>query len=663
MLNNTWVFLILTYIITSQHGFVTVFNDSSQAPMAYAGDLGMFRLFTMGSGALQLHADLQHLQGDSVVLYRTTESENGLKLGRIVKSDGQKSPGVVPKLETLDSAQQFHSVLHHTIELDAVIKRRSRWTQIGKEVGVMLQRYSDECRCAEDYADKPRYFVKPVADIHAVLYTRWTMLGLPILILHRLKVLLSGAGLVGGVMTLITSAAYGEPVNFYDLDLASRSTPRRPTFVWGSLLLFSVGAWAAQKVSVELVGLTLTTILGIFMFLYAGLHDVTIDAVLAAKDAVQDVFVARVGGPAYYGWPVHVDEAPGRVYDDALSWREAAQHDRPVVSTLVQLRCRLHRGLVALVALVVRRRPSLGPGGAPGGDAGVDNVATFRTLARKLAAKTSPRATTGGASIKASGDPVVARYSEDEVEAVSAALRCGLSGRLMVSPVLAADGYSYERGPAEEWFRSNRVSPVTGKVLPTRELFANNQLRNILSSIRLQTGKDRGNRAWSGQGGETAGGKGKAGRRKSQKTAKEGACGSPVLQGGEHEADKGETTLLSESKQEGGSGSERGRKPGAGLEGQYLGRSAEEFSELLSSVEGDLRSELKCPITMSRMTDAVNTCDGHTYERLSIVRWLRRHETSPKSNVLLASKALISNRSVALLAAVIKQDDDALTSC
>ena len=663
MLNNTWVFLILTYIITSQHGFVTVFNDSSQAPMAYAGDLGMFRLFTMGSGALQLHADLQHLQGDSVVLYRTTESENGLKLGRIVKSDGQKSPGVVPKLETLDSAQQFHSVLHHTIELDAVIKRRSRWTQIGKEVGVMLQRYSDECRCAEDYADKPRYFVKPVADIHAVLYTRWTMLGLPILILHRLKVLLSGAGLVGGVMTLITSAAYGEPVNFYDLDLASRSTPRRPTFVWGSLLLFSVGAWAAQKVSVELVGLTLTTILGIFMFLYAGLHDVTIDAVLAAKDAVQDAFVARVGGPAYYGWPVHVDEAPGRVYDDALSWREAAQHDRPVVSTLVQLRCRLHRGLVALVALVVRRRPSLGPGGAPGGDAGVDTVATFRTLARKLAAKTSPRATTGGASIKASGEPVVARYSEDEVEAVSAALRCGLSGRLMVSPVLAADGYSYERGPAEEWFRSNRVSPVTGKVLPTRELFANNQLRNILSSIRLQTGKDRGNRAWSGQGGETAGGKGKAGRRKSQKTAKEGACGSPVLQGGEHEADKGETTLLSESKQEGGSESERGRKPGAGLEGQYLGRSAEEFSELLSSVEGDLRSELKCPITMSRMTDAVNTCDGHTYERLSIVRWLRRHETSPKSNVLLASKALISNRSVALLAAVIKQDDDALTSC
>ena len=133
--------------------------------------------------------------------------------------------------------------------------------------------------------------------------------------------------------------------------------------------------------------------------------------------------------------------------------------------------------------------------------------------------------------------------------------------------------------------------------------------------------------------------------------------------GGEHEAAKGETTLLSESKQEGGSGSERGRKPGAGLEGQYLGRSAEEFSELLSSVEGDLRSELKCPITMSRMTDAVNTCDGHTYERLSIVRWLRRHETSPKSNVLLASKALISNRSVALLAAVIKQDDDALTSC
>ena len=36
--------------------------------------------------------------------------------------------------------------------------------------------------------------VQPVAEIHAVLYSKWTLLGMPIFALHRVKVLLSGAG-------------------------------------------------------------------------------------------------------------------------------------------------------------------------------------------------------------------------------------------------------------------------------------------------------------------------------------------------------------------------------------------------------------------------------------------------------------------------------------
>lgn len=57
--------------------------------------------------------------------------------------------------------------------------------------------------------------------------------------------------------------------------------------------------------------------------------------------------------------------------------------------------------------------------------------------------------------------------------------------------------------------------------------------------------------------------------------------------------------------------------------------------------------ELKCPITMSVMQDAVLTCDGHSYERDSIIQWLRRHSTSPKSNLSLGSKALLTNRALA----------------
>jgi hypothetical protein len=71
-----------------------------------------------------------------------------------------------------------------------------------------------------------------------------------------------------------------------------------------------------------------------------------------------------------------------------------------------------------------------------------------------------------------------------------------------------------------------------------------------------------------------------------------------------------------------------------------------------------IMQELKCPITMSRMRDAVVTCDGHSYERESIVRWLRRHGTSPKSNMLLPSKALFTNRNVSLLASLVRDDDD-----
>ena len=63
--------------------------------------------------------------------------------------------------------------------------------------------------------------------------------------------------------------------------------------------------------------------------------------------------------------------------------------------------------------------------------------------------------------------------------------------------------------------------------------------------------------------------------------------------------------------------------------------------------------ELKCPITMSLMHDAVVTCDGHSYERGSIIQWLRRHSTSPKSNVSLGSKALVTNRALAQMSRVL----------
>ena len=50
-----------------------------------------------------------------------------------------------------------------------------------------------------------------------------------------------------------------------------------------------------------------------------------------------------------------------------------------------------------------------------------------------------------------------------------------------------------------------------------------------------------------------------------------------------------------------------------------------------------------CPITYEVMKDPVSTEDGQTYERTAIEAWLERNDTSPLTNAMLRSKALIPN--------------------
>jgi len=53
-----------------------------------------------------------------------------------------------------------------------------------------------------------------------------------------------------------------------------------------------------------------------------------------------------------------------------------------------------------------------------------------------------------------------------------------------------------------------------------------------------------------------------------------------------------------------------------------------------------------CPITREVMEDPVILMDGHTYERDAIERWLDSHNTSPKTNVQLTSRSIISNHTL-----------------
>merc|ERR1712130_654037 len=57
-----------------------------------------------------------------------------------------------------------------------------------------------------------------------------------------------------------------------------------------------------------------------------------------------------------------------------------------------------------------------------------------------------------------------------------------------------------------------------------------------------------------------------------------------------------------------------------------------------SENEVEIPPEFLCPITHQIMTDPVLICDGHSYERDAIQDWLIKHDKSPMTNSVLASK-------------------------
>ena len=54
----------------------------------------------------------------------------------------------------------------------------------------------------------------------------------------------------------------------------------------------------------------------------------------------------------------------------------------------------------------------------------------------------------------------------------------------MNDPVVASDGFTYDRSFIEDWFRENNTSPTTGGELPTKELIPNNSLKRLLHLMR-----------------------------------------------------------------------------------------------------------------------------------------------------------------------------------
>jgi len=68
----------------------------------------------------------------------------------------------------------------------------------------------------------------------------------------------------------------------------------------------------------------------------------------------------------------------------------------------------------------------------------------------------------------------------DTAPSNDAAYMCPLTKQIMSDPVIAADGFTYEREAIEQWFRSQNTSPQTNLELPNTHLIPNHSLRSII---------------------------------------------------------------------------------------------------------------------------------------------------------------------------------------
>jgi len=76
-------------------------------------------------------------------------------------------------------------------------------------------------------------------------------------------------------------------------------------------------------------------------------------------------------------------------------------------------------------------------------------------------------------------------------EASFAIFLCPITHDVMTDPVVASDGYTYERAAIARWFESSRKSPVTGQSLPYTDLVPNHSVRTLLKTLIDMTESSR----------------------------------------------------------------------------------------------------------------------------------------------------------------------------
>lgn len=76
---------------------------------------------------------------------------------------------------------------------------------------------------------------------------------------------------------------------------------------------------------------------------------------------------------------------------------------------------------------------------------------------------------------------------------------CPITHDVLKDPVVAADGYTYERTAITRWFKTSRKSPITGQIMPHTTVFPNQSVRTLLKSLMDMVTNDPAKMTASGQ--------------------------------------------------------------------------------------------------------------------------------------------------------------------
>ena len=72
-----------------------------------------------------------------------------------------------------------------------------------------------------------------------------------------------------------------------------------------------------------------------------------------------------------------------------------------------------------------------------------------------------------------------AKQFKSTISSISQDLKCSITQELLVEPVIAVDGMTYERSEIEQWFLNHDTSPSTNVVLNTKRLIPNNAVKQV----------------------------------------------------------------------------------------------------------------------------------------------------------------------------------------